>query len=351
MKQRAAEILFRRKFLLLLPFVLIVPLTVLIALRPTTPQWTSSTNIWVDQYKPLYTDERLGWSPAANQAQLLTDFIRTRTFARSVLQQTSLAPMLADPRTEDQAVAELQRSVRVFPTAGSFVGVMVTTADKDLSYQIANGILTSYQQGLEARNAQQAEVTRTLYANGLKDADKKLAAARQELADYLTAHPELTRVSVGDSSLRNAQDPNLTRMTAQVSNAEQDYQIASRRYEDVQTTLTAGREGQVFSFTVVDKPEPAVAPLKSSRIGLLKLPIIGLVLALILSAAVATFLVLTNRTVLGARDIRVAHGLPILGEIPQLRRRRWLWQRAPRDAVRITLAAPARVPLDVVKGA
>src|SRR6266540_6748066 len=103
MKQRATEVLFSHKLLLLLPLLVIVPLTILIALRPKAQHWQAFATIWVDQYKPLYQDDRLGYTPATNQARLLDNFIHTRAFAVGVLQHTQLASMLSNPATEPVA--------------------------------------------------------------------------------------------------------------------------------------------------------------------------------------------------------------------------------------------------------
>jgi hypothetical protein len=84
---------------------------------------------------------------------------------------------------------------------------------------------------------------------------------------------------------------------------------------------------------------------------LIKIPAMGFVLALMLSAAIALFVVVTNRNVLSAQDVWGSLDLPVLGEVPELRRRRWPWQRASRDAVRQRLVAPARPPASSTRSA
>jgi hypothetical protein len=72
------------------------------------------------------------------------------------------------------------------------------------------------------------------------------------------------------------------------------------------------------------------------------LPAFGLVMGLMLSGAVAVVVVITNRAVHGAPDVRGLLDLPVLAEVPELRRKRWPWQRAPRHAVRLRVVSPAR---------
>src|SRR5581483_11529070 len=116
MKQRAIEIIFKRKFLILLPLVIIVPLTVAIALRPKAKQWQVFSVVWVDQYKDLYQDERLGNTPGPTQAQ------------------TSLAPQLATPAGELETISRFWRSVVALPNDNSFITVIITMPNPDQAY-------------------------------------------------------------------------------------------------------------------------------------------------------------------------------------------------------------------------
>jgi capsular polysaccharide biosynthesis protein len=342
MKQRAAEILFKYKVLILLPLVTIVPLTMAAALRPKTPQWQSFGVVWVDQYKPLYQDERLGYTPAANQAQLLNDFLHTRTFARSVVQQTQLAPLLDSPDTEETVINRIWRAVQVFPTSNNFVTIGVTMPEADLAVEVAQAVLADFQDQLRKRSEGQSTIASTVYLEQLTRAEEAVTKSRRDLATYYNAHPELFRGAEGFNTSATSRDPNLARLQSQVTNDESAYNSARQRYEQNLALSKAGIEGQQFAFTVVDEPQQPLRPVPSSKIGLLKLPVIGMVLALMLSSGIAALLVLTNRAVHGAFDIKMTLGVPVLGEIPELRRRPRLWRRASRDAVRLRLATPAR---------
>jgi hypothetical protein len=112
--------------------------------------------------------------------------------------------------------------------------------------------------------------------------------------------------------------------------------------EDLRASGAAGAAGQDLAFSVVDEPQRPFAPIPQSRLGQLKLPVIGLLMALMLSCALALLFILTNGSVLSARDVDREIALPVLGEIPELRRRRWFWQRTARDAVRQRLGQTAR---------
>lgn len=341
MKQRAIEILFKRRFLILLPLLVIMPLTIALALRPKEAKWEVYSVVWVDQYKELYEDARLGNTPGPNQAQILKSLIRTRTFARTVLEQTPLAPRLATPSGELDAIGKFWRSVQTLPNDNSFITLIVTMPDPDLAYATMQSLLTNYSAVLQQRSDLQSQVAISFYAEAAGRAETAVAKSRQSLADYLTAHPELLGRNLDGSLASTARDTNFARLTQQVSSDEASYNALRQRYDALVESAAAGRKGQQFAFSVIDEPQRPYAPVAQGRLQLVRLPATGLALALVLSAVIAVLLILTNRTVLGAYDVQDTLGIKVLGEIPELRRRRWPWQRAPRDAVRHRLAEPA----------
>ncbi len=342
MKERAAEILYKHKLLILLPVLIILPLSLALALRPRPEQWQTFAVVWVEQPRPLYQDDRLGYTPGPNTAQLLNDLVHTRTFALDVARQTRLAAKMDSPEGEDWAMRRVWRAVRALPTSNTFVTVTVTTDDPDLSYEIAQAVLTGFQTQLRARLEAQNRQALEYYTGAVRQAEQNLNKSRADLAAYLAAHPELGRPGVDAGPFLTARDPTLARLTEQVNHDQETYNSLLRRYEEVQATGRAGLEGQQLAFTVVDEPQPPLRPVPRGRLALIKLPAIGLVLASLLSGVIGLALVLTNRTMLDARDVQTGLGLPVLEEIPELRRRRFLWQRAPRHAVRLRLTAPAR---------
>jgi capsular polysaccharide biosynthesis protein len=340
MRQRATEILFKHKLMILLPVIIIVPLTIWIAAQPKTPRWQSTAVVWIDQYQPLWRDERLGHTPATNQAALFNDFVRTRGFAREVIQQTDLAPLLDDPLTEETVIDRYRRSVFAYPTSNVFITISVVMADPELTYQIATASVTSFQEALRRQFEKQSQEAAALDLEKVTQAEAELSKARRELAAYLAARPELSRPDSGiDASLR---DPQLGRLRYQLTQAEAAYSAAQAKYDALMTQTAAGLKGQEFTFTIVDSPERPIEPIRERLLARIKLPAVGLVLSLMLSSGIAVLLVITNRAVLGAYDVENVLALPVLGEVPELRRRRF-WQRAPRDAVRLRLASPGHI--------
>lgn len=342
MKQRAAEALFRHKLLLILPLIVILPITIAAALRPQATQWQSFAVVWVDPDRAIALNDRLGYTPAINQSQLLNDFLHTRSFALAVLQQTKLAPKLTNPAEENEAVHSLWQSVTAWPNSNNFVTITASTGDPDLSYEMAAAVVAQFEQELreqaEAKQATAAEI----YAATLTTTEQSLNTSRDELAAYLRSHPELQRTSSSDplGPLSTAQDPTLARLQAQVEHNSAQYQAARDRVDDMRLLATAGLEAQRFTFSLVDEPQVPTQPVATSRLALIKMPAAGLVVALMLSAGIAALLIFTNHSVYSANEFNASE-IPVLAEIPELRRGR-LFRRNGRDAVRQRLSTPAR---------
>lgn len=341
MKERAVEVIFKHKVLILLPIITIMPLMIMMAAQPRQEVWQSFVVIWIDQYKPLYSDDRLGFTPAGNQAQLLNDFIRTRTFALDVLSRTQRASQLDSPRSELVEADRFWKSVQAWPSSNNFITIGVNAENPELAYELASAVVASFQETLGAYLKQQSEISAALYAGAVSEAEKSLNQVRAELASYVASRPDLGSARTDLSLPLESRDATYARLLSQVNIQQERYVSLLRRYEDLQTTARAGATSQEFAFTVIDEPQRPIAPVPQSRFGPLKFPVIGFTMAMILSTAVALFFIFTNRAVLGGRDLRRMVDVPVLGELPELRRRRWFWQRGPRHAVRQRLTKPA----------
>jgi uncharacterized protein involved in exopolysaccharide biosynthesis len=352
-KYRAVEILFRHKLLIILPLAVVLCATTALAARPQPVRWQAFASVWVDPYKPLTTDDRL--NTAASQALLINDFIHTRTFAISVLKQTQLAPLLDNPAAQQSVIAQFQGWTHT-ASSGSFIIISATTPDPDLSLKLTQAVLGSFQDILQGQSDSQAQAALNVYGTALKQAQDDLTKSQSDLAAYLAAHPDLTRAGPDDAG-RTALDPAYSNLVNAVSFNQSNYNSLQQRLTSIEQTAAAGREGLPFTFTLVDEPQRPIYPIQTSRLGLIKLPAIGLVVGLILSGGFAALLVLTNRAALGAPDIEATFSQPVLGEIRPLHGYWWPlerrprgssgprrpWRRKPREIVRMRLVSAARL--------
>jgi len=342
MLERAIEIVFKHKLLIVLPLVVVVALSLAASFRPTRPQWQSSSTVWVDQDRPLQ-DPSLGLTVANDQAALLEDFIHARSFSRSVLQQTGLASAVNDPRTEDRTDQTFWRAVKVDTPSANFLTITVTTTSANLSYELARAINTTFQNVLQQRLNQQSAVAGKLYGDAVTQAQQALDASQSQLALYVALHPNTTPISNAESSLPlEVRDRDLGLLISQVNADQQTYYSARQRYLEAEQKAAASNDAQPFAFTVVDAPVRAIRPLQTRLLDVVKLPVIGLLLGLMLSCAIATVLVCTDHTIRDPRDLESALGMPVLGVVSDFTSVKRQGTRLQEAAIRVQVADPAR---------
>jgi hypothetical protein len=155
-------------------------------------------------------------------------------------------------------------------------------------------------------------------------------------------HPNIA-LSSNDSGLPlTIRDRDFGALVEQVTLDQESYNSARRDYMAVQQKSAASRDAQPFTFSVVDQPQRPIAPVKPKILDLVKLPVIGLLLGLMLSAGVATLLIYTDHTIRNPQDIETALGTPVLSVITDLGRSRWAIGRRRADDLRLQVATPAR---------
>jgi uncharacterized protein involved in exopolysaccharide biosynthesis len=346
MLQRALEIIFRSKLVILLPMLIVLPITVLLALWPQRPQWRSVSTVWVDPYKPLSLDDRLGLTPALNQSALLQDFLHTHSFIKTVLEQTSLKSQIDNERTTERAEQSFLQSVKVTATSNAFFTIAITTTDPALTYAIAHNINSTFQDMLQKRLQTQSDTAGKLYGDSLAQSQEALTKSQGQLAAYLAQHPDLASVAAGGGSTLplSLRDGNLALLLQQVTADQASYNTARQRFVDLQWNVATSEDAQPFAFTVVDQPQQPTTPVHESRLLLLRLPAVGLVVALMLGGGLAALLVLTNHTIMDSHDVETYLGVPVIGSVSELGSGGWLESRRRGRSVRLQLASPANQP-------
>ncbi len=339
MKQRVIEVLFRHIFLLLLPLIVILPVTAWLTLRSRTVQWQSAATAWVNQPSTISTDNRLGSTPAPSQATLLQNFIDTHSFAHAVLAQTPLASELDGGARENAAITAFQHAVTVTPNGNSFVTIAVKENAPDLAYAVAQAVIGQFAQQIQQETTTESQSSVELAQTAYNKANAQFTSSLNALATYLAQHPEIAAAASNTSGAPVSQsDPAYAQLLAQADSDRQAYDAAKQKYDDAKQQAQAGSTALPFTFTLVDQPEKPTVPIAQKKTALLKLPAIGLAAALTLSTLVGIYLMLADRRIFGPDDLE-SLDVTVLGALPDLGSR---WRRGNRDVVRWRIAAPAR---------
>jgi capsular polysaccharide biosynthesis protein len=338
-KQRVIEVLFRHLFLLLLPLIVILPVTAYLTLRSRSVQWQSVSTAWVNQATAISTQDHLGNTPAPTQATLLANFIQTRTFAHAVLAQTPLASELDGGAGEAAAIADFQKAVAVAPSGNQFVTITVKETSPELAYAVSEALIAEFAQQIQQEANSESQSSVTLAQDAYNKASAQYTTSLNALATYLGQHPDIANPAA-NSTGPGAQliDPAYAQLLNQASSDQAAYDGAKQRFDDAKQQAQGGAAALPFTFTLVDQPQKPTMPIVEKKTALLRLPAIGLAVALMLSTVVGIYLILADRRIFGADDLD-ALGLTVLGTLPDLDSR---WRRRDRESVRRRIAGPAR---------
>jgi uncharacterized protein involved in exopolysaccharide biosynthesis len=355
------EALFRHKFLLLLPPLLIPGIVTPIAFFTTPPTYESAAGIWIDH--PAYLDVKDGSSPwvTAVQSQVgrMNDLLKTRTFVNDVASRTSLASLVGNPAGEARIDDLMTRSVTIGGAAGTgattaaqsdhLLVVRVSTNNAQLSYELTKGIVDAYQEKTAADQADQASVAVDFYQSRLDDAKQNLTRVTSDLRRYnATLTADGTDPASLDAGMQATMlDPKLGTLQAAVQTAQVQVNTAQNALNQAQQDAMAAAQGQQYGFQVLDEPQLATTSTVQTK-KIMIYPIAAVVAGLALTAMLLVLLVASDRSARSEQDL--APGLRILGTVPMLE-----LKRVPKElsavATRRAIGAIAGTALPAARGA
>lgn len=308
MPQKALDIFFRYKFLILLPVVILVLAGAVASSLQQETVYSSSAKMWA-QRTPLLTS-RLGGvgsdSPAAQQAAAIGDQLSLQSFRLSV---ASRVDALAGLPSGQQAAAV--REGTSVSSSGSRHILTIRHVDEDpaLAQAIVQAIIDTYSEVFAIAVVEQVDLAETFYEERLVEARQRLDESTAALDSYLETIP-----------LEDPSDLQLQVLVAEVTAADADYNAILDRLEDINLERDAALSGRDLSFRLMDPPELPANPLGSPMRDLLMFPFLGLLLGISVSAVVFFGLVRLDGVVRLPVDTQRI-GVPLLAVVPDLGRR------------------------------
>jgi uncharacterized protein involved in exopolysaccharide biosynthesis len=355
--EKLLETLFRHKLLILLPPVLIPLIVGPIALLTVPVYYETWTGVWVERSTYLsYSD---GWNqymtPAQNQANRLTELLRTRAFLRDVAAQTSLASLLASPVGEQRAQTMIERGISVMTSGSHLLVIRFRGESPQLSFQAINAVVETFKERTANDRLNQAGLAISFYESRLQAAEEEYSKTNGALSRYVAGNPRLTaldpeRGAGGSTAARlglppMAIDPQLGGLLRGVEQQQAAVDRARTSLDQARLESAAALEGHELGFQVVDPARPPTAPSRELRKRLI-FPAAAVVVGLGLSAALLVLLVAADRTVRSPADLPPS--IRVAGVVPRLRR---IPGASGPDAVRQAIGFPAGTALPEPRGA
>jgi uncharacterized protein involved in exopolysaccharide biosynthesis len=254
--RRYIECALRIKFRLLLAAVLVFG-SAFAFLYLSKQGYTSTATVWVD--RPIYFNTPNDWNqyrtPADNQANILSELIRTRQFSLTVAQRAQVS--MHTTAEEGVAIDDIQRNLKVDTFGDHLVRITYTNKQPTYGTAIISQTIGLFVEQLSVRQASEAQSAVQLYQDQLTTAQKDMDQARQQLTDYIQKNPESVAIGAGANPV--------------LTDFQQQYDSARSRYDDLVSKINgiktdSGAANLVSSdfFRLVDPPlDPEPTPLVS----------------------------------------------------------------------------------------
>jgi capsular polysaccharide biosynthesis protein len=313
----------RYKFLLLAPFLVVLPIAIAMSIVSIKTVFPSTATLWAED--SVFLDSIVSnnpySTPAQNRANDLNELLKTDSFRSAVARRAGM------PDTP-QTWGRVSDNTSVFDNGRHLVVVSHRDADAAQAQVLVGALVDEFRRQYSESTRQSAENARPIFEEQRLQDQVTLDKANEEYTEYVQRQGN----SPGSTS-----DPRALELQSAVTRAQSALNETVRQLREIER-LTASTEAALErTVRVVDEPTLAGAPLGINKRTLLALPIGGFLLALSLAAAIYAFLLKTDNNIRVADDLAALPGLLLLGTIPDvsaMKRRRW-----PKQFYRVAVAA------------
>jgi hypothetical protein len=347
---RFLDTLFRYKWLLILP-PLLIPLVVgPIAMILAPSYYETTAGIWVDRatYLKSTDDFNIYISPVQNQINRMTDLLRTRTFVLDIASRTPYADAVKTPAGEDAFRRVFFKGFAMFPSGERVLTIRFRGSNRQLTVQMINAVIETFKDKVTADRMAQAEIATNFYQSRLDTAQGELNKANENLRRYVQNNPRLTTIdpnagaaATGASRLglpAEAIDPQIAELIRQVDAQQKEVDNLKSALDQARLDASASLQGQEVGFQLVDAPQTPTRLIRERRKALIY-PAAGLVVGMGLSATLLVLLVAADRTVRTEADL--ASVARVVGSVPRLRLKDGSKKKGALDATRRAIGFPA----------
>ncbi len=299
----------RYKYLLLVPFIVILPIAAALAVFTQKQTYTSLSKVWVEQsplVPTLPTSDNQYQTAAQNRASDLTEFLATDSFALDVARRAGL-PTDTLPQ-KSAALFAVRNGTVVLAEGPHLVDISHRAATATEAKTINDALVAGFTAEVKARTSIDLQQAIAFYTKQQQSAQKQLDSAQSALQSYRAS-----------SSL----DPQLTTLTSNVQTAQTALNDATKSLRDSNALVSSPGTQTV---EVRDAPSQPTGPDARKKTSLLLFPVAGLLLAVSLSAGLYGLLLRTDNSIRVAEDLQALPGLLLLGSVPdvsKLKKRGW----------------------------
>jgi uncharacterized protein involved in exopolysaccharide biosynthesis len=310
--RRYVQAFFRHPFLLTMPIVLAVAISLAYQIRqPRT--YAASATMWCDAAVPNQSTIFSGTSdlPSSSQSVVLTELLQTRVFMAKVAQNGPWAAFLAaHPGVEsDRLLSQLGGDVSVSTLGPHVLSISTKGASSGEALALAKAVPDAYIAEVNDTLRARAQSSVGFYQVQVTDASKALAAAQDKLNKYVAANQ-------GSGPLGAAVDATLAHLTQAVSDAQSNYDQAASHVTSAGVGLPSVANSGVLR--IFDAPRTTGLPVSHKKKVIFG-GVLGVFAGMMVSLITLLFLVVGDRSVHGTGDVEDLLGMQVVGTVDQFK--------------------------------
>ncbi len=324
----------RYKFLLIVPFLIILPIAALATVLSIKKEYTSTARLLAQDsaiVDVIGNGDSQYNSPAQNRSSDITELLATDSFKMAVAKRIGLPTGTAQESAN--SMTAIEKGTSAVANGRHLINISHTSKDGAEARDIVNGIVAEYRAQYSADVTKNVSNATTVYQSQLATNKTALDEADTAIGAYLAKR-------TGPESLNN--DPRYLSLQKDVDRTQKDYDATQQRISDIQLQEQATISGQDYTLSLKDEANLPTTAAPTSQKKLLALPIAGTLIALSLAAGIFAFLLRTDNSIRTSEDLEAIPGLVMLGAVPDIsfvKKRRW-----PKSFFRIAIAGLGVTP-------
>lgn len=292
---------FRHWPLYLLPPLIIAGMLVAFSFT-LKPKYTTGTTIWVEQSAFLDSSLQRGVndgsyyeSPAGRKANVLGEYLKTRSFARDIIKATSYKGYLGDPAKEGELITDLMTNALATPNGYNSFSISYTNASAIRSYEFTKSLLDNYLSQQREEIVRTGESTIALLQNQITNSQKDLDKAENDLREMMSRYPCTPATSFTDRALTQ-EDLECQVLFQKRDTARASLADLNKSLNNTKQSYSAALGGKDINLRVVDQPETYEAS-GANKMAFLLFGIGGFVVGMVLSIIAIVAITWTDNTV------------------------------------------------------
>lgn len=312
---RLADSFFRRWFLYLLPFVLLVGAGVATAARSKST-FRAEGVMYVENQTLLANLTKARDAPTSykSPSTLATDQLnslkRTGGFMSRVIVGAKLEEEVKSGRI---SVGKLRNSVSVWSEGDNLVHIRASATEPKTSAVLVSSTIESFTQWVIDANVAESNAARVFLDDLVNSYKKDVQKARSALGVFVITNPE---ADFAKRTLPNQIE--FQRLTDEVSTADNRLSEALNKREDARLATEQTKSDVTQRLHLVDPPEVPLVPEATKKKAALSTALFG-VLGLLFSAGALLAGTMADRSVRFASDVAERLRVPVLSVLPNER--------------------------------